>query len=181
MAESNVLLGEEEMLIMANRNKALSHSSPQISKKNPVKHFLQLFVDGIVVCRTFDSENSFEASHCNMEIKMRQGDAIIFDVKGKKYLGHVQRFITPGIFQLTEKSLFSISSDDSIEFYELSLEVSDDKADSPQSYASNSYIIIESESGQINWESMVPRLQIYRNGISGNESDANGKALDQTK
>ena len=77
------------MMIMANRNKLLSHPMPQPSNSNPVKHFLSLFVDGIVVCRTFDSENSFEASVCNMEIKMRQGDAIVFDIKGKKYLGHV--------------------------------------------------------------------------------------------
>ena len=64
-----------------------------------------------------------------------------------------------------EKNLFSIGSDDSIQFYELSLESSNDTANSPKSYASNSYLIIESESGQINWQSTVPRLQIFRKGI----------------
>ena len=138
------MLGEEEMMIMANKKVKLNHPMPQVTAQNPIKHYLQLFIDGIVVCRTFDSENSFDVSHCNMEVKMRQGDAIIVDVKGRKYLGHVQRFITPGIFQLTEKNLFSIRGDDALEFHELSLE---DTNEQLLSYASNSYLIVESESG----------------------------------
>ena len=90
---------------------------------------------------------------------MRQGDAVVFDVKGKKYLGHVQRFITPGIFQLIEKNLFSIRVNEALEFYELNLE---DSSEQHLSYASNSYMIVESESGQIDWQTKVPRLQVIK-------------------
>jgi hypothetical protein len=61
-----------------------------------------------------------------MEVRMRQGDALVVDIKGRKYLGHVQRFITPGIFQLMEKNLFSIRAEEALEFYELSLEDADE-------------------------------------------------------
>lgn len=90
-----------------------------------------------------------------MEQKLRQGDALIIDIKGRKYIGHVQRFITAGIFQLMEKSLLSIRANEALEFFELSLE---DSEESHLSYFANSYLSIDSEDGQIEWQTQVPRL-----------------------
>lgn len=135
-----------------------------MSETNPANHYFEIFIDGIVVCRTLDSSNLFNITLCNMEKNMAQGDAIIFDIKGQKYIGHVQRFITAGIFQLMEKNLQSLRSQEELEFYEINLE---NKQERFLSHTSSSYFTISSDNGETEWHTQVPRVQIFRDDKEG--------------
>lgn len=100
------------------------------------------------MCRNWDHQLHFDPVHCNLTRQLNQGDAIVLDIKGRKYLGHVQRFIAPGIFQLTEKSLKSVRPNEALQLFELNLESSEE---SSPSHTANAYLAIDSENGTIDW------------------------------